>query len=29
MFLGEKITAEQAHKIGIINRVVDDEAFDG
>lgn len=28
MFLGEKVTAEQAHAIGLINRVVDDEAFD-
>ena len=27
MFLGEKITAQQAHSIGIINRVVETEAL--
>jgi 2-(1,2-epoxy-1,2-dihydrophenyl)acetyl-CoA isomerase len=27
MFLGEKITADQAQSLGLINRVVDDEAF--
>ncbi|MDR7076088.1 enoyl-CoA hydratase/carnithine racemase [Neobacillus niacini] len=27
MFLGEKITAEQAHSIGQINRVVEDDQF--
>lgn len=27
MFLGDRVTAHQAHTLGLINRVVDDEAF--
>ena len=28
MFLGEKVTAEQAQTLGLVNRVVEDEAFE-